>query len=120
MRAWLLCLASLVVACGQDCPTERSRSYGDETYCGEPCAACADCEEGFSCQLRAGRGVCVDEAFLRDRGVSTVCEDPCPSGEARYQGECARICNVDGECDHCCIEPAELEFFICAPSPDSC
>lgn len=96
-----------------------------ETYCGTPCELCADCDEGFSCQRRAtGGGVCVDEAYLTDRGLSTACEDPCPTGEARYDDMgtevCVRVCTVDGECPHCCVEPPEIEYRICAPRPEMC
>ena len=62
----------------------------------------------------------MDEAFLIERSLSTSCTDPCPDGETRYQGTCTRVCNVDGECDTCCVEPPDLEFQICATDPTLC
>ena len=115
-----LSLLAALAGCEGACPTSESIVVGGEDYCGASCATCGACGDGFSCQFRGGRGVCVDEAFLIARGVSTSCVDPCPSGEARYEGACARICNVDGECDRCCVEPAGIEFRICAPTPDLC
>ena len=110
----------LIAGCEGACPPSESIVVGGEDYCGAACAACADGPDGFSCQFRRGRGVCVDEAFLVERGVSTACTDPCADGEARYEGSCARICNVDGECAHCCVEPSDIEFRICAPDPGMC
>jgi len=122
-RLWPLVLL-FALGCEAECPSARSIVVADESYCGDPCERCADCPDGFSCQRRAGRGVCVDEAFLTDRGVSTACSDPCPTGEASFDDEgtevCARICTVDGECPTCCFEPASLEFMICAPRPELC
>jgi hypothetical protein len=114
----------LATACEPACDEAGSIRVGGETYCGTPCAACADCPSGFSCQRRSGRGVCVDHAFLRDRGLSSECVDPCPTGEARYDDMgtevCVRVCTVDGECEHCCVEPSDIEFRICAPRPELC
>jgi len=46
------------------------------------------------------------------------------SGEFRFDdmgdSRCVRICSVDGECDHCCFEPPEIEIQICAPRPELC
>lgn len=117
-------LGLALAGCAGECPAARSITIAGESYCGSACAACADCVAGFSCQFSSGRGVCVDEPFLVDRGVSTACEDPCPTGEVRYDdmgtSACARICTVDGECEHCCFEPAGLEFQICAPRAGLC
>jgi hypothetical protein len=117
----VLCVLS---ACRGDCPSDGEIFVAGEAYCGTPCAACGDCEAGFSCQFSAGRGVCVDEAFLVDRGVSTACEDPCPRGERRFEDQgtsaCVRICTVDGECPECCYEPPDIEIRVCAPRPELC
>ncbi|MCB9591402.1 MAG: hypothetical protein H6719_01610 [Sandaracinaceae bacterium] len=123
-----LALSSLVLllglGCEAECPTARSIEVAGDAYCGSSCAACDDCLDGFSCQFRSGRGVCVDDAFLVDRGQSTACVDPCPTGEARYDdmgtSSCVRICNVDGECPFCCFEPASIEYRICAPRAALC
>lgn len=126
MRAALIAIsfAALLAACESECPTAESNTIAGEPYCGSSCAACSDCGAGFSCQFRAGRGVCVDESFLTAQGVSTACEDPCPTGEARWSdmgtSQCVRICTVDSECSSCCFEPDDIEFRICAPRPALC
>ncbi|MFK7990297.1 MAG: hypothetical protein AB8I08_30025 [Sandaracinaceae bacterium] len=108
------------VGCASECPADQVAVVAGESYCGETCRACSDCGDGATCQFRGDRGVCVDDDFLVARSVSTSCTDPCAPEEARYQGECRQICNVDGECGTCCIEPSDIEFRICAPTADMC
>lgn len=121
----LVTLGALASGCDGGCPEGSvTLTLTGEPYCGQECERCADCPDGFSCQRRDGRSACVDEAFLTDRGLSTACEDPCPSGEYRYDDmgteTCVAICTVDGECPHCCVEPPEIEFRICLPRAELC
>ena len=79
MRSWfgLAAFVLLGLGCEAECPSARSIVVAGDAYCGSNCSSCGDCVTGFACQFRAGRGVCVDDAFLIDHGQTTACVDPC-------------------------------------------
>ena len=124
----LLCSLSTPLVfggCASDCAEDSATiTISGDDYCGTPCSSCGACGSGFSCQFSGARGVCVDEAFLRERGRSTSCVEPCPTGQIRYDdmgtSSCVLVCNVDGECPHCCAEPPDLEVQICLPRAELC